>query len=189
MKKWKIVLCSLLLVFAGAASVMAQDKSPEDLAKESEEKSVETAKEPATPEIIMKKVDEAVALLEKEGVQAFPKFQGKDSNFIFNGTYIWLHDMEGMMRMHPIKYKMNGTRLLNLKDVNGKIFFVVMNEVCAKQGSGWVEYMWPKPGEKESSPKVSYVKLAKTKDGEIVVGSGVYHITKADLEKKGIVVN
>jgi len=44
-----------------------------------------------------------------------------------------------------------------------------------KKGSGWVDYMWPKPGEKSPSKKVSYVKGAKMPTGEVViVGAGIY---------------
>ncbi len=136
-----------------------------------------------TPQMVMDKVNKAAALLGKEGKAAFPKFQGKDSEFIFAGTYIWIHDLAGLMRMHPIKYKMDGKSCIDFKDTNGKMFFATMNEVVKAKGSGWVDYMWPKPGEKTSSLKVSYVKLVKVGGDEFVVGCGIYGVPPEEVQK------
>ncbi len=152
----------------------AGEMDPAELAKQSEARAVATAKDPLTTDLIEKKVNEACALLGKKGEDAFPAFQGKDSDFIFAGTYIWIHDLNGVMRMHPIKYKLNGKNLINLSDSNGKLFFAVMNEVTEENGSGWVDYMWPKPGEKKPSPKISFVKQVKHGDDVFVVGCGTY---------------
>jgi hypothetical protein len=119
----------------------------------------------------------------KEGKNAYPKFKGKDSEFIFAGTYIWIHDSTATMRMHPIKHKMEGQNYIDLKDVNGKLFFTAMNEVAKTKGSGWVEYMWPKPGEKTPSLKVSYVKLVNAGGEDLIIGCGVYDLSEADLQK------
>jgi len=162
-----------VLIFTGFGSVAAE-MSPAELAKTSEAKAVATSSETLTTELIMKKVDEAVILLGKKGEAAFPEFQGKDSDFIFAGTYIWIHDQNGVMRMHPIKYKLNGRNLINMSDSTGKLFFAVMNEVAEEEGSGWVDYMWPKPGDKKPSPKISYVKQVKFGEDTFVAGCGTY---------------
>ena len=148
--------------------------SPAELAVASEAQAVATSSDPLTTELIEQKVVEACELLAKDGVGAFPAFQGSGSQFIFSGTYIWIHDQNGIMRMHPIKYKLNGKNLINLSDSNGKLFFAVMNEVCEEKGSGWVDYMWPKPGEKKPSPKISFVKQVKHGNDTFVVGCGTY---------------
>ena len=150
------------------------EMSADELAKASEARAVATSSDPLTTELIEKKVNEACELLGKEGEAAFPAFQGQDSNFIFAGTYIWIHDQEGIMRMHPIKYKLNGKNLINLADPTGKLFFAVMNEVCDQKGSGWVDYLWPKPGQKKPSPKISFVKQVKHGNDTFVVGCGTY---------------
>ncbi len=148
--------------------------SPEELAKASEARAVATSSDPLTTGLIEKKVNEACALLGQKGEAAFADFQGQDSDFIFAGTYIWIHDQNGIMRMHPIKYKLNGKNLINLADSDGKLFFAVMNEVCETKGSGWVDYMWPKPGQKAPSAKISFVKQVKYGDDIFVVGCGTY---------------
>lgn len=177
---------TLLTTLAAAAmlmasgNVLAQDAAA-TLALESETYCNSTANDrPTDPKIVMAKVDEACALLEKEGTAAFPKFQGKDSPFIYEGTYIWIHGLsDGVMLMHPIKYKLNGQSIIGMKDTDGKRFFATMNKVVRENGSGWVEYQWPKPGSTESIHKVSYVKGCKTADGiDVVVGSGLYKVDK-----------
>ncbi len=179
-----LVLCITLVT---ATALLAAEKTEEEksaLAKESEKRAEETAKTKPTAKMIIEKVNSACKLLEKEGAEAFDKFKGKDSEYIFAGTYIWLHDMKGVMKMHPIKFKMEGKALIGLKDKNGKLFFAEMNKVTREKGAGWVDYMWPKPGEKEPALKVSYVKLCKMKDGsEIVVGCGVYDLPKEEVAK------
>ncbi|MGA2936010.1 MAG: cache domain-containing protein [Syntrophobacteraceae bacterium] len=58
------------------------------------------------------------------------------------------------------------------------------NERCRqKKGSGWVDYMWPKPGEKTPSLKVSYVKLVKVDGEDLVLGCGVYDLSPEEIQK------
>ena len=183
----RLLTIAICITLAATTVLTAAEKSEEEkaaLAKESEQKAKETAKTKPTPKMIIDKINAASKLLENEGEDAFDKFKGKDSDFIFAGTYIWLHDMKGVMKMHPIKYKMEGKALIGLKDKKGKLFFAEMNKLVREKGAGWVDYMWPKPGEKEPSQKVSYVKLCKMKGGtEIVIGCGVYDLPKEDVDK------
>ncbi len=175
-----VTFCTLFLF--SAIPALAQ-KTPEELAKESEAACVASESTKATSQMIVDKVEKAAALLQKEGKAAFPKFKGKDSEFIFAGTYIWIHDLSGLMRMHPVKYKMEGQNYIDLKDSTGKLFFVAMNEVAKTKGSGWVIYMWPKPGVKTPSQKVSYVKLVKVEGEDLVLGCGVYDMSPEEIQK------
>ena len=169
---------------AAATAATEQDVSRDKLAAESEAACAASAKDKATAEAVVLKVDEACKLLEAEGVESFPKFQGKDSKFIFAGTYIWIHDLEGVMQMHPLKYKLEGKPLLIFKDKNGKRFFVEMNKVAEERGAGWVDYYWPLPGSPEVARKVSYVKLCSTPDKKkYVVGCGIYGLSDEEIEK------
>jgi cytochrome c len=179
----KAVMILICVGLAFQVSIALAQKTPDELAKESEDACVATEKTKPTPEMIIDKVNKACALLEKEGKTAYPKFKGKDSEFIFAGTYIWIHDMAGQMRMHPVKYKMENQNYIDLKDSNGKLFFTVMNKVAKEKGAGWVDYMWPKPGEKDPALKVSYVKSCKVDGDDLVIGCGVYDMSQADMQK------
>ncbi|MGL1903744.1 MAG: cache domain-containing protein [Fibrobacterales bacterium] len=134
-------------------------------------------------QLIMKKVDQAVALVEKKGTAAFKEFKKEKGEFRFIGTYIWIHDLSGIMLMHPIKTKLEGKNIIGLKDGNGKRFFVEMNSKIKADGEGWVHYTWPKPGEKKRSDKVSYVKKAMLKGKVVVIGSGIYDHTLESVTK------
>ncbi len=87
-------------------------------------------------------------------------------------NYLWINDMKPTMVMHPMKPAMDGTDLATYKDPNGKFLFNEFVKVCEKDGQGFVDYMWPKPGKDKPVPKLSYVKLFKPWNW--VIGTGVY---------------
>jgi cytochrome c len=119
-------------------------------------------------------VDKAAALTESKGKTAFPEFKKKGSEWLKGETYIFIADMNGIILMHPANPELETKSILDIKDANGKAFMREFIET-AKKGSGWVDYMWPKPGEKTPSKKHSYIKSAKMPNGEtVLVGAGIY---------------
>ncbi|WP_432485481.1 methyl-accepting chemotaxis protein [Kineococcus esterisolvens] len=86
--------------------------------------------------------------------------------------YFWVNDTSPTMLMHPIKPELNGTDLSATTDPDGKALFVEMVDVVRRDGAGFVDYQWPKPGEEDPQPKTSYV--AGYAPWGWVVGSGVY---------------
>ena len=120
-------------------------------------------------------VDKAAALVESKGKAAFPEFKKKGSEWYQGETYLFINDMKGVNLMHPASPELEGKDLIDLKDANGKAIVREFIETAKTKGQGWVEYLWPKPGEKTPSKKISYVKRAKMANGEtVVVGAGVY---------------
>jgi methyl-accepting chemotaxis protein len=89
--------------------------------------------------------------------------------------YFWVNDMQPRMLMHPTSSKLEGTDIGGIADPNGLHLFAAMVDVAKTQGSGFVSYMWPKPGSEQPVPKVSYVKAVPAWGW--VVGSGVYNDT------------
>ena len=86
--------------------------------------------------------------------------------------YFWIHDRQLRMVMHPIKPDLEGQALDDLADSNGTFIFREMNKAVAGQGAGFVDYTWPKPGEANPQPKISYV--MSFEPWGWVVGTGVY---------------
>ena len=83
--------------------------------------------------------------------------------------------MNGTILMHPANPELETKSIIDLKDANGKAFMREFIEMAKTKGSGYVDYMWPKPGEKSPSKKLSYVKRTKMPDGEmVIVGAGTY---------------
>ena len=97
--------------------------------------------------------------------------------------YFWINDMGPKMIMHPFKPELDGKDLNDFKDPNGKALFVEFVRTCREKGEGFVEYLWPKPGESQPVPKISYVKLMKPMGW--VIGSGIY-IDDVQKEISGI---
>ena len=120
-------------------------------------------------------VDKAAGLIESKGKTAFPEFKKKGSEWLKGDTYIFIADMNGTTLMHPANPELETKSILDIKDANGKAFMREFIETAKTKGSGWVDYVWPKPGEKSPSKKLSYIKRAKMPNGEMVlVGAGIY---------------
>ena len=86
--------------------------------------------------------------------------------------YFWVNDMQPRMIMHPIKPELDGQDLTGNKDPAGKRLFVEFVDTVKANGAGFVSYMWPKSGEQQAVPKISYVKGFAPWGW--IVGSGVY---------------
>jgi cytochrome c len=188
-RRYSTVALVAVFTLASVAGALAAD-DPATLAEQSATYCNSTARDEMTrPTEIVAQVKKACALLEKEGTAAFPKFQGEGSEFLFAGTYMWIHTLDdGTMLMHPMKYKLNGKSVIGLKDKKGKRFFATMNKVVKADGEGWVEYYWPKPGSNDIVRKVSYVRGCTTPDGqELVVGCGLYKYNDETLS--GLEIN
>jgi diguanylate cyclase (GGDEF)-like protein len=86
--------------------------------------------------------------------------------------YFWINDVNLKMVMHPVRPELDGKDLTNTQDPKGKYLFRDFVNVSKANGSGFVDYLWPKPGEDAPVPKVSYVRLYDAWGW--VLGSGVY---------------
>jgi len=134
-----------------------------------------------TKDVVVKAVEEAVAILEKEGKAGL----GKVGKIRFcGGNYVFVNDFDGKTLMH-IAPHLIGKVLIALKDDTGKRFFADFTKMAQNSqttgngttyynGGGWVPYRWPKPGEKTFSPKISYIKGCLMGKENVYVGAGIY---------------
>jgi len=68
-----------------------------------------------------------------------------------------------------------GTVMIDFADENGKVIGREMLAVLESADSGWVDYMWPRPGSQRSHRKSAYVRKVTLPDGrDLVVGAGIY---------------
>ncbi len=86
--------------------------------------------------------------------------------------YFWINDMHPTMVMHPLKPELDGKDLSDFKDPDGKKLFVAFADTVREKKAGFVYYLWPKPGEKDPVPKMSYV--VGFEPWGWVIGSGIY---------------
>ena len=136
---------------------------------------------PATKDEVKNAVEKAVAILEEEGEAGLEKV-GKIS--FGDNNYVFVNDLNGKTLMH-VKPHLIGKVLIGLKDDTGKRFFADFTTVAKSSqtnkngktvyiGSGWAHYRWPKPGEKEFSPKISYIKGCLMDNQNVYIGAGIY---------------
>ena len=86
--------------------------------------------------------------------------------------YFWVNDMQPRMVMHPFSPQLEGQDLSTKTDADGVFMFREMTEIARRDGAGFLNYRWAKPGQEEPASKVSYVKAFKPWGW--VIGSGVY---------------
>jgi signal transduction histidine kinase len=119
-------------------------------------------------------VTDAVGQIEKNGRAAFPLFHDLKGSYIAKDAYIFVIDPNGVDLVNPGFPNLEGRNILDVKDTQGKRPIRKMLQVAETTGSGWVDYMWPKPGESVSTQKSAYVAKAKIGDQWVLVGCGVY---------------
>ena len=89
-----------------------------------------------------------------------------------DGTdYLWVNDEHPRMLMHPHQKQLVGKDLTDYVSPDGKHIFVEMVKV-ARDGGGFVDYQWAKPGVEGPVLKISYVEHLPRWGW--VVGSGEY---------------
>ena len=116
------------------------------------------AGESASAQEVVQKVNEAAEYIGKTGESVFGEFNDPQGKWVWGGTYVFIMKCEPFPSLvtHPIKPKLIGKDLSKLKDKTGNYFFIQLCDVTQNPEGGWVEYLWPKPGEKKPSRKISY---------------------------------
>jgi cytochrome c len=120
-------------------------------------------------------VIKAAALIAKDGkTAAFTEFRKNDSEWLHGDTYLFAYDDKGNVLLNPAFPKREGSNVAGDKDANGKPFQDDILKVAATQGSGWVSYMFPKPGQTAPSEKWAYVKKVTLDGTPGLIASGFY---------------
>lgn len=125
-------------------------------------------------EFVVDAVREAVGQIQQNDTAAFKLFHDPKGSFIVKDAYIFVVDTNGIDLVNPGFRNLEGRNIMDLKDTHGKYLIREMFKVVQNSGSGWVDYMWPKPGESISTLKSTYVSKAQIGDRWVLVGCGVY---------------
>lgn len=92
--------------------------------------------------------------------------------FANNIGYLWVHDLQAVMLMHPFQPSLVGQNLDEFRDAKQIRVFHDMNQLVQKRGAGIIHYNWPLPNGTIPVAKISYVRLYKPWGW--VIGSGIY---------------
>jgi len=120
-------------------------------------------------------VDRAAALVAKNGASC----EAFSSPAWFDGDwYVFVLGADRKTLCHPAQPAMVGKAANEIVDPNGKrigdLFFAAAN---GANGRGWVDYVWPRPGQTAPVAKNAYVVGVTGPDGKrYVVGSGGYEL-------------
>jgi signal transduction histidine kinase len=150
---WLWKLTTVIMVFSLAIGGLATAENQEAIVK--------TLVEKAAASFEIKGKDHALKLI-----------SSLDGGFRKGSIYTFAVSMEGITLSHPANRKLIGRNVINIKGANGKEFMKDFIAVAKYPGSGWVEYWWPRHGEKEASLKRSYI--MKVPNYDILVGAGYY---------------
>ena len=103
-------------------------------------------------------------------VEALKVFSDPQGEFREGEFYIFAEDFAGTELANGGQPEIVGQNLIDLEDANGvKILEVLI--AAAKQGSGWVSYVWDNPETGQEQAKRAYVIKA---GADWFVGSGMY---------------
>jgi cytochrome c len=151
---------SVLAILFGVASLVFSQSSPPASEKADQTKAL---------------VNKAAALIESKGkTAAFSEFRVKGSEWFHGDTYLFVYDLQSNVLLNPAFPAREGTKVAGQKDANGKLFHDAIIRVAETEGSGWVDYMFPKPGQTQPSQKWAYVKAVKIDGVPGLVASGFY---------------
>ena len=153
-----LLVCAALASLVLANSTRAQDGPPPS----------------AQAKRIEDLVNRAAALVDQRGRAAFAEFKKRDSEWWYGTTYLFAYDDHLNVLLNPAFPKREGTNMHGEKDANGKMMHDEFLKVVQTKGAGWVDYMFPKPGQTQPSHKWSFVKGFKN-DGLVgLIGSGFF---------------
>lgn len=133
------------------------------------------AGESATKDEVIAKVQEAISMAQKSGMDEILKeINNKEGKFVWKDSYVFALEADtAKVIAHPVSPNLIGKNLLHVKDKNGVMLFAEFAKIgTSATGKGWVDYVWPKPGEKLPSPKHSYIEKAP---GENISFGAGYH--------------
>ena len=133
-----------------------------------------SADETATKEECVIKCHEAAALINSKGLEkAVEQIGDQNGPFVWKDSYVFLMNLDGKMLAHPFRPELTKKEhCLLITDPTGKALFVHFVNMARSVSEGWVEYMWPKPGERTPRKKITYIYRVPGKD--LFVGAGVY---------------
>lgn len=89
-----------------------------------------------------------------------------------NNGYFWINDFEHRVVMHPHKPEIVGKDMKGTKDSTGKYYWQAFVDVAARDGAGFVDYLFLHKEKGVIAPKISYVQGFKPWNW--IVGTGIY---------------
>ena len=122
--------------------------------------------------------DEAVAMV-KKGLKyaaangkekTYAEITSRQSAFVDRDLYLVVYGMDGVVRAHGANEKMVGKNLIDMKDIDGKLFVRERIDLAKTSQNFWQDYKFTNPVSKKVEPKAMY---CERMDDAVMCG-GVY---------------
>jgi cytochrome c len=118
-------------------------------------------------------VEQALTMIREKGTDAaFKTINDKNGPFVKGDMYVFALTIDNVVMAHPYEHAVRRVSVNNINDAAGMPLFQKMKEIVETKGSGWIDYMWTKPGENRPSPKRTFVK--KVPEKPLYIGVGYY---------------
>ena len=110
-------------------------------------------------------LERAVAALKADQPAALKAFTAGTEGFKDRDLYVFCGDAaDGLITAHGANSALIGQSMRDIKDKAGKAIGEEFYAVATEGKFNAVEYVWPRPGETEPSPKTSYITKAGQPD-------------------------
>lgn len=134
-----------------------------------------------TPAEIFGYLEKAVELIQKKGEEAYLELTDPEGPWVSETWYLYINNFDGYNVAHLNK-KMIGKYFFAIRDVKGNAFFAELQKAAMSEaGRGWVEFWWPKPGEKKPARKIGFVVRIPNK--RLWIGTGAYDMTDEEIKR------
>ncbi len=129
------------------------------------------ARADATAEDATAMVKKGVAFIKTNGKdKGHAEISSKESQFKKEDLYLVVYGLDGTVRAHGANEKMIGKNLIELKDIDGKLFVKERVELAQTKGTFWQDYKFTNPTNKKIEPKAMYCEKLE----DAVVCGGIY---------------
>lgn len=152
MRKMWLIVAAMVVLCSAVCPATAGDKSPPELTEEMVTELVE--------KVCAEVAEDAAGTFEKIIAGEHP-YKNKDNP----AFYVFVYNTDVEIVAHP-KKQLVGRSYKGKPDVKGKNFRDLIVEGAVKNGSGWENYHYQKPGAKGIHPKTAFFKLVKGSDGK-----------------------
>jgi len=116
-------------------------------------------------------VNEAAKFLKANGKEkALQEINKPDGKWVKGELYVFAYDFSGVIVAHPKNPKLVGKNMLEVPDVDGKLFRKDIVEAAKSKGSGWVDYKYKNPENGKIEEKTTFL----LKAGDVILCCGIY---------------
>jgi len=116
---------------------------------------------------LVKKAAEFMSVYGKE--TCMNELKKKNGRFCKGEMFVIAYDTSGTMMAHPKNHKLIGVNLIDVPDVDGKMFRKEMIMIAKNKGSGWIEYKYKNPEKNQ----IEFMAVYVHQSGDIVLCCGV----------------